>query len=100
MPFHKRIFLERQLVTDRIVVDTDNTIVDIDDDKWNGENGNKITLKSGDLNGCGSFIPTTDTGNQCAHENTEVLDETETKAGSTVCTDCNQVVIENVCKHA
>ena len=53
-----------QLVTDRVVGDTGNTIVEINDNKWNQENGNKLTLKPGDLNGGGSFTPNTSDGNQ------------------------------------
>ena len=53
-----------QLVTDRVVGDTGNAIVDIDDNKWNQENGNKQTLRPGDLNGGGAFTPTTNDGNE------------------------------------
>ena len=53
-----------QIVTDRTVGDTGNTIVDIDDNKWNQTNGNKITVNPGDLNGGGSYTPGTQTGNQ------------------------------------
>ena len=53
-----------QIVSDRTVGDTGNTIVDIDDNNWNETNGNKITLKPGDLNGGGSFTPGTPTGNK------------------------------------
>ena len=53
-----------QLVTDRIVGDTGNQIVEIDDDQWNETNGNKVTINPGDLNGGGSFDQTTNTGNQ------------------------------------
>ena len=52
-----------KLVSDRTVGDTGNTIV-VNDNKWNSENGNKITVNPGDLNGGGSFTAGTIDGNQ------------------------------------
>ena len=52
-----------KIVSDRTTGDDGNTIIEIDDSKWNTENGNKITVNPGDLNGGGSFTPSTSTGN-------------------------------------
>ena len=92
--------VQYQIVSDRTVGDTGNAIVDVDDSHWNTENGNKLTLKPGDLNGGGSFTPTTDTGNQCAHENKEVLNETDIYTGDESCVDCGEIINIGQCKHA
>ena len=53
-----------KIVSDRVTGDDGKQIVEINDNKWNTENGNKITVNPGDLNGGGSFSGSTQTGNQ------------------------------------
>ena len=89
-----------QIVSDRTVGDTGNTIVDIDDNNWNTENGNKLILKPGDLNGGGSFTPTTQTGNQCLHTETKILNETDIYTGDEICIGCEEIINTGQCKHA
>lgn len=51
------------IVSDRSIGD-DRTNIVVDDNDWNLENADKITVNPGDLNGGGTFDPTTDTGNK------------------------------------
>lgn len=50
-----------KIVSDRIVGNDDVT-VEVDDSAWNQENGEKVTLRPGDLNGGGTFVKDTTKG--------------------------------------
>ena len=64
-----------KIVTDRTKGETTETDLEINDAQWNEENGNKLTINPGDLNGGGSYTKETQTGNSVEYEDEDVENE-------------------------